>query len=756
MKKPELLAPAGDYGCFQAALKAGADAVYMGGQQYGARAYAGNFSRDEVLSALDEAHFYGKRIYLTVNTLMKQKELDRLPDFIFPFYEAGLDGVIVQDVGALRVLGENFPGLALHASTQMTVTDAAGALAYKELGVVRVVPARELSLKEAALLKKESGMEVEVFVHGAMCYCYSGQCLFSSMLGGRSGNRGRCAQPCRQPYSIRMGGGTGKPCYPLSLKDLCTIDLIPELIDAGIDSFKIEGRMKRAEYVAGVTDAYRRRIDSYLAYPKKKAPVPPQDRKLLSSLYVRTGLGSGYLKKHNGREMVTLGQPGYAGCDDGLLQEIRSRLLEKEMEVPVSFAAVLEADKPFRLTARSGELSVCMEGEMAQKAQKRPMGEEEVKKQLARTGGSGFFADRTDVAIKGDVFLPVKSINELRRSVLEKLRAARIAAFRAQRGNREISGIPSREPASAAQPRRGLGRPGLSASVSSLPQLEACLGSNGLGSGVSGTEVARIYVPSSAVNTEMLGRLEEARKKGLSTEIFLALPVIMRAETAAQLEHEKRLLETGLFSGVQTATASGLMWLEKIGWKGKAALDHRLYIWNRQTWEFWRDRMDTYCAPLEQNGREILALPAPGSGEKGRKEILAYGRIPMMVTANCIRKTAGACGKDMQPARESGQKNRTGAASEGLFLIDRYQTAFPVACDCRFCYNLIFNSVPLSLHGFLPELSESGAAFLRLDFLEESGKETEKILRLFAEGLGGGRPQPDYGFTTGHYRKGAQ
>ena len=200
MKKPELLAPAGDYTCFQAALKAGADAVYIGGQRFGARAYAGNFSDAEVVDALKEAHFYGKRLYLTVNTLLKQNEIGELEDFIGPFYEAGLDGVIVQDIGALSLLGTLFPGLELHASTQMTVTDVRGAEFLKQLGVCRVVPARELTLGEIEALCQESGMEEEAFIHGAMCYCYSGQCLFSSLLGGRSGNRGRCAQPCRQPY----------------------------------------------------------------------------------------------------------------------------------------------------------------------------------------------------------------------------------------------------------------------------------------------------------------------------------------------------------------------------------------------------------------------------------------------------------------------------------------------------------------------------------------------------------------------------
>ena len=758
MKKPELLAPAGDYGCFQAALKAGADAVYIGGQEYGARAYAGNFSRDEVLSALDEAHFYGKKIYLTVNTLMKQEELDRLADFIAPFYEAGLDAVIVQDVGALCVLGKNFPHLPLHASTQMTVTDAAGAEALKRPGIVRVVPARELSLEEAALLKKESGLEVEVFIHGAMCYCYSGQCLFSSMLGGRSGNRGRCAQPCRQPYRIRSQK-TGKVCYPLSLKDMCTIDLIPELMDAEIDSFKIEGRMKRAEYVAGVTDVYRRRIDEYLENPQKKREVPPQDRKLLSTLYVRSGLGSGYLKKHNGRDMITLDQPGYAGCEEGELTEIRSRILERTMEFPVSLTAELEAGKPFRLTARAGKETVCLEGETVQQAQKRPLGEEEVRRQLAKTGGSGFRAEKITVRMEGEVFLPVKAVNELRRSALEKLRAGRIADCRRQSGtDTEKDALPGQLASSSAQPEQAssLAQPepqarrpvscGLSASVTTLPQFLACLNAG----------VSRIYVSYAAMSGEMENGLKAAKADGILAEIFLSLPVILRAETREQMKRVKALLDTGLFDGAQTPSPSGLMWLKENGWKGKIAFDHRIYIWNRQTWEYWSADMDTYCAPLELNGRDVLALPSPEEGNRGRKEILVYGRIPMMVTANCIRKTAGECPKDVRPEKGAKAEARDGRTGKELLLIDRYQAEFPVVTDCRFCVNVIYNSVPLSIHGFLGDLAESGAAFLRLDFLEESGKETEKILRLFENGLSGKQAQPEYAFTTGHFRKGAQ
>lgn len=228
----ELLAPAGTMDCLKAAIAAGADAVYLGGQRFGARAFAGNFSREELLEGLSLAHLWNRKIYLTVNTLTKQDELSGLCDWIAPFYEAGLDGVIVQDMGVLEKLRKNFPGMELHASTQMTVTESRSALFLKSLGVCRIVPARELSLEEIRLLKEQTGLAMEVFIHGALCYCYSGQCLFSSFLGGRSGNRGRCAQPCRQPYTVlgqeagggRMGGKSQQkpPAYPLSLKrSLC-------------------------------------------------------------------------------------------------------------------------------------------------------------------------------------------------------------------------------------------------------------------------------------------------------------------------------------------------------------------------------------------------------------------------------------------------------------------------------------------------------------------------------------------------------
>ena len=328
MKKVELLAPAGNYDALLGAVNAGADAVYLGGEQYGARAYADNFSRDEIISGIRLAHIYHKKIYLTINTLVKERELEGLYDFLLPFYEAGLDGVIIQDLGVLTYVRRYFPGLELHASTQMTLTGSEGVSFLKEYGVSRVVPARELSLEEIKNLK-ETGAEVEIFIHGAMCYCYSGQCLFSSILGGRSGNRGRCAQPCRLPYEINGG----KECFPLSMRDMCTIDLLPELIESGVDSFKIEGRMKKPSYVAGVTAIYRKYIDQY--YEKGSIHVSAQDRQLLSSLYIRSKIGDGYFHRHNGREMLTLESPAYSETDPGILTEIADRYVHAPEKVPV-------------------------------------------------------------------------------------------------------------------------------------------------------------------------------------------------------------------------------------------------------------------------------------------------------------------------------------------------------------------------------------------------------------------------------------
>ena len=322
-----------------AAVQAGADAIYMGGSRFGARAYADNPEEDRFLEAIDYVHLHGCRLYMTVNTLVKEEELDQLYDFLKPYYERGLDAVIVQDLGVWKFIREHFPDLPIHASTQMTVTGWRSAQSLKEMGATRVVTARELSLQEIAEIRDHVDVEIESFVHGALCYCYSGQCLLSSLIGGRSGNRGRCAQPCRLPYDVLTAAGKpvqsaakqnsakltesiyetgkqnarnqntgkkgkgkhspdmqdrnarmkGKPYaqqkaavgddrYVLSLKDLCTLDILPDIIESGVYSLKIEGRMKSPRYTAGVVSIYRKYVDYYLEHGRDGYKVDPADR----------------------------------------------------------------------------------------------------------------------------------------------------------------------------------------------------------------------------------------------------------------------------------------------------------------------------------------------------------------------------------------------------------------------------------------------------------------------------------------------
>ena len=306
----ELLSPAGSYESFEAAIGAGADAVYVGGPAFGARAYAQNFTQEELITAIETAHIHNRKLYLTVNTLLKNRELDdQLFEYLLPYYEAGLDAVIVQDLGVFSFIRRNFPDLDIHASTQMTVTGPEGMRFLEEKGATRVVPARELSLEEISAMHKASPLEIETFIHGALCYSYSGQCLMSSIFGGRSGNRGRCAQPCRLPYSVTMDHRKykgDKDFCALSLKDICTLDILPDILEAGVYSLKIEGRMKSPRYTAGVVSIYRKYVDRYLKSGRKGYHVDPRDKKILLDLFDRGGFTDGYYVQHNGRDMVAL------------------------------------------------------------------------------------------------------------------------------------------------------------------------------------------------------------------------------------------------------------------------------------------------------------------------------------------------------------------------------------------------------------------------------------------------------------------
>lgn len=463
---PELLAPAGNMACLDAALAAGCDAVYAGLDRFGARAYAGNFSPDEFLLAIDRMHLFGKKIYLTLNTLIKPEEFKEIYDFVKPFYEAGLDGVIVQDIGIISLLRGEFAEMEVHASTQMSVSSVYGARLLMEHGVSRIVTSRELSLNEIREIKTETGAELECFIHGAMCYSYSGLCLMSSFLGGRSGNRGRCAGPCRQPYS----SGKMKDRYLLSMKDMCVIDILDELIEAGIDSFKIEGRMKSPAYVYGVTEIYRRNIDRILDNPDRPYSPEETDRKRLTDLYSRGGISEGYYHRQNGQAMITMEKGAYIREDkDGTEIKRRKlplkaelyvysgepvrltvslsdrlsgnqsaqsassllagetapgpgRLSEKQILQSASYLPASENDQDPKCGASQADTMITLEGAAAEKASNRPMSKEDYIKQLNKTGDTDFSFDSILVDTDGQSFIRVSALNELRRSALEMMK----------------------------------------------------------------------------------------------------------------------------------------------------------------------------------------------------------------------------------------------------------------------------------------------------------------------------------------------
>lgn len=745
--KVELLAPAGNYEAFLGAVNAGADAVYLGGEKFGARAYADNFTAEEICRALHVAHFMGRKIYLTVNTLLKEEEFEELIPYLRPFYEAGLDGVIVQDIGVLTQIREHFPELALHASTQMAITGPEGAAFLKEQGVERIVPARELSLAQVRQIKEQTGLEIECFVHGAMCYCYSGQCLFSSVLGGRSGNRGRCAQPCRLPYQICDSAGRAAApeiAYPLSLKDMCTISYLPQLIEAGIDSFKIEGRMKKAEYAAGVTALYRNYIDLYYRQGREAYKVSREDLNSLQSLYLRSELQTGYYERHNGREMITLHKPSYAGSDENLLARIRAKYLREPDKADISMQVILERGKPavLRIAPYSAEVSsdeklqVTVEGEIVEAARKAPLQAEDVRRRFLKTGNYCVAVRACEVVMPEDSFLPVRAMNELRRAGIEAyerqciLRRGMVAGRSSGDNDIPTESVNNTGPVDSASRTVDV-----DILVSTCDQLAVALEFS----------CRRIYIDSDLYLTRHEQVVEcltgcMAEHKGIcgpQPQFYLALPYILRSDDEAYMEQMKVLLdkEQDNVRGFLVRNYEEAAFVRKLKGGYEMVPDAGLYCYNAKSVDFWAHYCKEYTLPWELNRKEAGRLTGQAAQIGMRTAMIVYGRIPMMITANCIRKTAGQC-------------QRTGQTKELMQLRDRYGVIFPVEINCRHCYNIIYNSVPFSLHRQENVVKRIGADVRRYDFTTESAAECRQIL---TGGLPSGVP-----CTTGHLKRGVE
>ncbi len=841
MQKVELLAPAGNYETMVGAFNAGADAVYLGGQGFGARAFADNFTNEEVVQAIRYAHLIGKKIYLTTNTLLKENEIPAFCEFFAPFADAGLDAAIIQDMGVFRIIKEYFPWVELHVSTQMTITGPSGAYMMKELGASRVVPARELTLKEIAnihkycLSKDGKGIEIEAFIHGAMCYCYSGACLFSSMIGERSGNRGRCAQPCRLPYKLN---GHGKECYPLSLKDMCMVDRIPQLIEAGIDSFKIEGRMKKPEYAAGVTSIYRKYIDKYYELIAKgerpedivlsEADVDiekktvfstsninsgktvqssaesasnsgiiltatEKEKERLRGLYLRSKIGEGYYFRHNGSDMVTIDNPSYNGSDENVLAEVREKYLSGEKKIPIDLYCKLRTSEKAEIELRIAELSdknslsgsnsnsgantvnaynsinvidglsVKVFGDEVAASVNRPTSSEDCEKQLKKFGNTSFELKSIKLDIGDSIFMPVKVLNDLRRTAASRLDEEILKA----RGyvdheSKEFSVLPETkyDPSKINVPIKKK----LFVSVMTSQQLSAVLEES-----AKRGNIDRIYVDS-----RILLKQKDLPEFG-KAECFIALPYVTRSEEGIPDRFDlKNILDIATekgYSGILVRNLEQLAFAIEYGYKGSIIPDYGLYLWNHRAFaeyyeileqqgfeefnlpleldfaEMNRTMNGIYSAILSSKRRDQLKLPLAG--------MQIYGRVPMMHSANCIRNTFKDC---------TGKRGQM-VSYDTIYINDRTGRTMPVTYDCRYCTNIIWNSVPVSLFKKMNRINDFATKYnlgLRIDFTTEKSAQIADILRgyeelifensgsdknLFADKLSGME------YTTGHFER---
>lgn len=755
-KKVEILAPAGSFDSMKAAVAAGADAVYMGGSRFGARAYAENPDEMGMLEAINYVHLHGRQLYMTVNTLVKEDEMDDLYDYLLPYYQAGLDAVIVQDMGVFSYIREHFPDLPVHASTQMTITGPEGAALMTRMGAVRIVTARELSLEEIRRIYQETGVEIESFVHGALCYCYSGQCLFSSLIGGRSGNRGRCAQTCRLPFDVlrrldennpnenrnkKKENGVlnpGDSKYVLSLKDLCTLDILPDILEAGVYSLKIEGRMKSPRYTAGVVRLYRKYVDLYLKNGRKGYRVDPKDRKELLDLFDRGGQTLGYYTEHNGRDMVVCHEkPAFRQENRELYQYLDKTYVEAEVKEPVQgFARVCEGE-PLQLTLQyedplTGDSRMAGGiGAVVQTAVKQPMSKERIEKQLGKTGNTPYYFENLEVETGGSPFVPVQELNELRRSAFEQLTGEILRPYRREMPENKAcetgKGRQNLEDENNIGNKTALYR--IHVSVEHPAQLKAAL---------SVPEVGAIYLDSAEFGAEQwnewVSRCHEADKQCL-----LVMPHIFRDRAKEYFETHRSRLESAGFDGLVIRAWEELELVHE--WKISIPLvmDYGIYTMNHRAENFVREMAPElpmrFTLPVELNSRE---LEARGSRER---ELLVYGSVPVMVTAQCIRKTVEGCSK----------------CPEYLYLRDRKKKVFPVRNQCRFCCNTIYNSSPLSLLKDKKQIDRLQPEVLRLAFTLESAAQTGEVLDAYVKTFLHQEPVELEGeFTRGHFKRGVE
>ena len=801
----EILSPAGSMDSLKAAINAGCDALYIGGTSFGARASANNLAEDDMLRAIDYAHVHGKNLFLTVNTLIKEEELEeQLYQYLYQYYKHGIDAVIVQDLGVLRFIHRHFPDVPKHASTQMTLTMADGANELKKYGVNRLVTSRELSLDEIRAIRATTDLEIESFVHGALCYSFSGQCLMSSMIGGRSGNRGRCAQTCRMQYKVKDGDkviSDDEHSYVLSPKDQCTLDLIPEIVEAGVNSFKIEGRMKRPEYAAGVTYVYRKYLDYYLEFGKEKFKELAneknkefrQDIMMLQDLYNRGGFSSGYYTRHNGKVMMSMDRPNHSGVCVGKVKSVQGISASIQLSEDVNAQDILEfreADQalydftvknaakkgtsiqtnfmkgsgikpgnlvyrtknnsllelladtylkgeckekiqgyfhamkgqPAMLTLIKDDISIVTTGDVVEGAMNQPTTVDKIEKQLMKLNDTPFIFEHLEVTADEDVFLPVGKLNEIRREAVRSLTDAIASSYRRSEPipqTRELNDQEFDECGMNAECEgTELTKPEITVCIHDMKQLPVV---------IEFKECNNIYLDINCVEfAELKSTVEKIHESG--KKVFLMMPHIFRKDAKELCEkYQKELLCKELDGYVirsleEYSYMKELLKENNLFNKKELILDYNVYIMNREAKEFWKEQGIThYTTALELNSTELKRLGCEGS------DIIVYGRIPLMVSAQCVIKNVGNyCEMGKRVIGNPNHEYEDGTAK--FELVDRFNKSFFVRNHCKFCYNTIYNGDCLALLSNAEEILSFHPRAVRLDFTFETASEIRKIM----------------------------
>ena len=699
----ELLAPAGNLEIFKGVIESGADAVYVGGSMFGARAYANNFTEEELLEAIDFAHLRGVKVYLTVNTLIKNSEFSKLYDYLLVYYKRGLDAVIVQDIGVVKAIHEYFPSMEIHTSTQMTVTGADGVRFLSQFGVTRVVMAREVSLAEMKRIHEETGMELEAFVHGALCYSYSGQCLFSSILGGRSGNRGRCAQPCRLPYTVEGK----KDEYILSLKDMCGIKALDKLHDAGVYSLKIEGRMKQLEYACGVVKYYRSYIDS-------KKPVSDADYDRIKALGNRCGFTDRYYFDHNGSDMVTYVKPNFVSNAAEPSPEKRKLSIEGEL--------VLREGEPGSLTVKRGDVTYKASIEPVSAALKAPLNKKAAIDRINKTGDTDFEFSHIKAQIGENVFVPNGALNKLRRDAISGLCDKLLKKYYRNDARyadmSRLTALPEHVVKSDAAHDEAINDYTTICSCMTRAQLDTLIGYDCFDVFYLDFDMydRKTLIQQFADDVKILTK----RNK----KVYLMLPTIFRADSSDYFVSIAKELDKVSFEGFVVKNYEELYLTENLFTEKKVILDHNMYTFNDVSKSaFFEHGVSGDTVPLELNSREIMHRNNIGS------QMIVYGYYPLMTTANCVHKNTKGCDKKQKL----------------IYLKDRYNKSFAVCNNCKECYNTIYNSLPTMLIKNISKLKEAGIRSFRYSFTIETPKQIKAVMDdEVAE------------YTNGHYKRGVE